>query len=39
VLDGVVEVELFGVGRLIEKAVVAATIEAYAKAAEAVRRM
>jgi hypothetical protein len=39
VLDGVVEVDLFGVGRLIEKAVVAATIEAYGKAAEAVRRI
>ncbi len=39
VLDGVVQVDLFGIGRLVEKAVVAAVVDAYAKAAEAVRRL
>lgn len=39
VLDGVVEVHLFGVGRLLEKAVVAATIEAYAKGAAAAAKL
>lgn len=39
ILDGVVEVGLFGVGRLIERAVVANTIEAYAKSAAAVKRL
>lgn len=39
VLDGVVEVDLFGVGRLVEKAVVSAVTDAYAKAALAVRAL
>ena len=39
VLDGVVEIDLFGVGRLVERAVVAATIDAYAKGAAVASRM
>jgi hypothetical protein len=39
VLDGVVEIDLFGVGRLVERAVVAATIDAYAKGAEAAAKL
>lgn len=39
VLDGSVDVDLFGAGRLVEKAVVSAVIDAYAKAALAVRAL
>jgi hypothetical protein len=39
VLDGVVEVDLFGIGRLVEKAVVSAVVDAYARAALAVRAL
>jgi hypothetical protein len=39
VLDGVVEIDVFGVGKLVEKAVVSAVIDAYAKAALAVREL
>ncbi|RIK92432.1 MAG: hypothetical protein DCC71_24470 [Proteobacteria bacterium] len=39
VLDGVVEVQLFGVGRLLEKAIVAATVDAYAKGAAAAAKL
>ena len=39
ILDGVVEVNLFGFGTLVERAIVAATIDAYAKGAAAVARL
>jgi hypothetical protein len=39
ILDGRVEVDLFGLGRLVERAVVQSTIEAYGRSAAAVSRL
>jgi hypothetical protein len=39
ILDGVVEVRFPGLGRLVERAVVATTIEAYRKSADAAARL
>ena len=39
ILDGVVEVSLFGLGTLVERAIVSATIDAYAKGAAAVAKL
>lgn len=39
ILDGVVEVNLFGLGTLVERAIVAATIDAYAKGAAAAAKL
>ena len=36
ILDGVVEVQLFGLGSMVERAVIAATVEAYGRSAELV---
>ena len=39
ILDGVVEVKLLGLGTLVERAIVAATIDAYAKGAAAAAKL
>jgi hypothetical protein len=39
VLEGVVEIDLFGLGRLVERAVVQSTVDAYGRAAEAIQRL